>query len=282
MHDGNKCKMKNLIKFLSLAAILTFDQPKIIAQTNKNSQTEIISNSEYKKDLLLLKDYLEKKGFKIDSLLKDSRFEIYNKIGDRFKKAPEIKINNLEQYKERIGYAYKKEKISEFINNNLEKLLEAEKTYKIDKEIIASVLGIESDFGKVIGKYNSFNVYVSLYLENYKKEFSKTQLEELLRFCKKNKLDVFNLKSSYAGAISYAQFIPSSLNRWFIGEEVYNMENNILSVANYLSYFKKRTGSLEKAIYRYNPSNLYVQAVIALSKDAKKDSEKTYKNDFDN
>jgi len=261
--------MKSRLFGLLFGASLILNQDEIKAQSDKNPQKEIILNSK-ENNFDLLKDYLEKKGFKIDSLLKDPRFEIYESISERFKKAPEIKINNLEQYKERIGYFKKKDKIQEFIGNNLEKLLEAEKNYKIEKEVIASILGIESDFGKAAGKYNPFNVYISLYSENYKKEFSKTQLEELLRFCKRNNLDIFELKSSYAGAISYAQFIPSSLNRWFIGKEVYSMENNILSVANYLSYFKKRTGSLEKAVYSYNPSKLYVQAVLDLAKDAKK------------
>ncbi|MEK6824203.1 MAG: lytic murein transglycosylase [Nanoarchaeota archaeon] len=260
--------MKNLIKILSLATFLALPQIEIKAQSDKIAQKEIILKSEEDNNLLLLTDYLSKKGFKIDSLLKDSRFKIYDGISNRFKKAPEIKINNLEKYKEIIGYTYKKEKISGFMNNNLEKLLEAEKKYGIPKETISSILGIESDFGEITGKYNPFNVYISLYIEGYKKEFAKTQLEELLIFCKKKNLDIFNLNSSYAGAISYGQFIPSSLNRWFIGSDLYSMDNNILSVANYLFYFKKRTGTLEKAIYSYNPSKLYVQAVIALAKEA--------------
>ena len=261
--------MKNLIKILSLATFLAINQSEMIAQLNKDNKKEII-NSEYKNNLFLLKAHLEKKGFKIDSLLKDPRFEIYNKIGNSFKKAPEIKINNFDEYKKAIAYDQKKDKIFGFINNNLEKLLEAEKIYGIKKELIASVIGIESDFGKMIGKYNPFNVYVSLYVKDYKKEFAVEQLENLLIFCKKNNLNVFSLKSSYAGAVSYAQFIPSSLNKWFIGNDLYNMDNNILSVANYLSYFKKKTGSLEKAIYRYNPSELYTRAVISLAKEAEK------------
>ena len=56
------------------------------------------------------------------------------------------------------------------------------------------------------------------------------------------------------------------------------MDNNILSVANYLSYFKKQTGSISKAVYKYNPSKLYVQAVIALSEDAEKELGKSNEN----
>ncbi len=112
-----------------------------------------------------------------------------------------------------------------------------------------------------------------MYANNYKKEFAKTQLEELLIFCEKYNIDVFSLKSSYAGAISYFQFLPSSLNIWFIGNglsDLYNIGNNILSVANYLSHFKEETGSLEEAIYSYNRSRLYVRTVLDLAKDAEK------------
>src|SRR3989344_2561515 len=115
--------------------------------------------------------------------------------------------------------------------------------FKIDsllKELIASVIGIESEFGEIEGEYNPFNVYVSLYVKDYKKEFAKTHLKELLILCKKNNLDVFNLRSSYAGAISYGQFLPSSLNLWFIGNDLCSMDNNIFSVANYLYDFNNQ------------------------------------------
>jgi len=264
----------NIFKKISLTAFLALNQPEIIAQPD--SKKEI--NSEYKNDLVLLSNYLNKKGFQIDSLLEDSKFEIYPQIDTLFTKAAEMRIKNLDEYKKILKYEEKKCKISEFINGNLEKLLEAEKTYGIKKELIASVIGIESNFGEIIGRHIPFNVYVSLYVKDYKKEFAKIHLEELLIFCKKNSLNVFDLKSSYAGAISYAQFLPSSLNSWFIGDELYNMDNNILSVANYLSYFKKQTGSISKAVYKYNPSKLYVQAVIALSEDAEKELGKSNEN----
>lgn len=269
--------MKNLINLLSLAIFLAFPQTEIKAQQEKNYKNEIILNKE-ENNLALLKDYLNKKGFKIDSLLKDPKFKIYHGIASNFKKAPESTIKNLGEYKKIIRYEDKKEKISKFINENLEKLLEAEKTYGIKKEIIASVIGIESDFGEIIGKYNPFNAYVSLYVNGHKQEFAKIQLEELLIFCKKNKIDVLEMKSSYAGAISYAQFLPSSLNGWFVGEDLYNMNNNILSVANYLSFFKKKRGTLLNAIDSYNPSELYVQTVIDLAHDAGKELEKLEKN----
>lgn len=46
------------------------------------------------------------------------------------------------------------------------------------------------------------------------------------------------------------------------------MENNILSIANYLAHFKQITGTIEGAVFRYNPSSLYRDAVMALSVEA--------------
>ncbi|MEK6844820.1 MAG: lytic murein transglycosylase [Nanoarchaeota archaeon] len=257
----------NIFKKISLAGLIIF------SSFNSNAQDK--ENNKNHENILPLISYLDTKGFRIDSLLEDSRFEIYPQIDTLFTKAPEIKINNLDEYKKKIAYDIKKEEIPKFIDNNLEKLLEAEKTYGIQKEVIASIIGIESNFGEIIGEYNPFNVYISLYSKDYKKNFSKIQIKELLKFCEKNELDIFYIKSSYAGAISYGQFLPSSLNLWFIGNDLYSMDNNILSVANYLSYFKKKTGNISKAVYSYNPSKLYVQAVLALAKDAEKEFKKT-------
>ena len=89
-------------------------------------------------------------------------------------------------------------------------------------------------------------------------------------FSRKNNIDVLSMKSSYAGAIGYGQFIPSSLNKWFIGNEIYNMKSNIMSVSNYLSDIMKEKNEIRLAIFAYNQNQLYVQAIIDLAKEAKK------------
>ena len=68
------------------------------------------------------------------------------------------------------------------------------------------------------------------------------------------------------------QFIPSSLNRWFVGKDVWEMNDNISSVANYLSYFKREKGDIEKAVFAYNPSRFYVKTVLELADYAKSKS----------
>ena len=235
-----------------------------------SGQQDTLSNDKYERNLNSLSDYLSKNGLQIDDLLKDPRFEIYEEIGDRFRKSAERKSRGIEEYKRILGFDVKSKKISEFIDANYDQLIIAEETYGIPKYVISAIIGIESDYGRNIGSYNPFNAYVSMYVVNYREDFARAQLKELMEFVERKNLDVFELKSSYAGAMSYGQFIPYSINKWFVGDDIFDMNNNIMSVANYLAYFKERTGSLEKAVLRYNPSSLYTRAVLDLAEEAEK------------
>lgn len=215
-----------------------------------------------------LAEYFEDKGYAFNEMLEDSRFKLVEGITEKFTRAAEVKIEDFEDYQGAVGYNSKKDNIREFMTKYATELDAAEKEYGIPKTIIAGIMGIESEFGRYKGSYNPFNAYVSMYAEGHRSEFAKAQLEELLIFAKNNELDVLEMESSYAGAMSYAQFIPYSLNRWFVGKDLYHMPNNINSVANYLAHFKEITGSVEKAIFRYNPSAMYTKVVLALADEA--------------
>lgn len=216
-------------------------------------------------------EYFESKEIDLKTLVENPRFEIYDGIGDRFRRSAERKMATLEDYKKVLGFEDKKNRIGVFMNNYTAALNEAEENYDISKFVIAAIIGIESDFGQNIGRFNPLNVYVSMYAEDYRADFAKAQLEELLLFTNRNNIDVFELKSSYAGAMSYGQFIPYSINRWFVGDDIFDMENNIHSIANYLAHFYEITGSIEGAVFRYNPSSLYRDAVLALAEEAEKE-----------
>ncbi len=218
--------------------------------------------------LAQLVTYFEQRNLDLKSLLEDPRFEIYDGIGDRFRNSAERRTLTLEEYQRILGFEDKKRRIIGFMDLYAKELAMAEDTYDIPKYVIAAIIGLESDFGKNIGRFNPLNAYVSMYSEDYRSEFARAQLEELLKFTNRNNIDVFELKSSYAGAMSFAQFIPYSLNQWFVGDDIFDMNNNIQSVGNYLAHFKRITGTIEGAVLRYNPSGLYRDAVLALAREA--------------
>lgn len=280
-----KSKINILTSFLLISLLFLSCKNQSDLEKNKQLQTadftadfiltndlqfssEEMAEFNFPEALAPLVEYFESKGFDLLELLNDPRFEIYDGIGDRFRHSAERRTLTLDEYKKVLGFTDKRSRISGFINDNRSQLDLAEETYDIPKYVIAAIIGIESDYGKNIGRFNPFNSYISMYAENYRAEFAQAQLEELLIFTERNNLDVFDLKSSYAGAMSFAQFIPYSLNKWFVGDDIFDMNNNIMSVANYLAYFKERTGSLERSVFRYNPSQMYTDTVMDLAKEA--------------
>lgn len=207
-------------------------------------------------------------GHDIGGLLADERFEIYETIDRRFTGSAERKSPDLDEYKQILQFDDKAERIVHFHDAHAEQLHRAEKTYGISEYVIAAIIGIESDFGTKTGRYNPFNAYVSMYLVDYRGAFALAQLEELLEFAGREDLDVMGIRSSYAGAVSPAQFIPYSLNRWFVGSDLEDMGNSILSVGKYLAHFMERTGDLRTSVIRYNPSSLYADTVLELAREA--------------
>lgn len=258
--------MAGLASHAKAAAPKTYNRPATVMR-NATAADCLTTKIDDDKLAALIK-YFQQQGFDIQQLLKDKRFEIYEDITDRFRKSAEKKISSLDSYKKVLGFNRKSDQIIHFIDRYSETLEAAQQKYGVSKYVVAAILGIESDFGKNTGSYNPFNAYVSMYAKGYRQDFARAQLKELLEFAKRKKIDVFELKSSYAGAMSFAQFIPYSINKWFVGGDIYNMENNIKSVANYLAYFKERTGDIETAVLRYNPSDLYTQAVLDLAQKA--------------
>ena len=219
----------------------------------------------YRKKVESLSHKLRKEGYNIVPLLQDDRFKIYGSIGDRFRNSAERTIPNLAQYKNRLHYHQKIGEGVNFVQKHEQQLKEAQQKYDISRFVIAAIIGIESHYGANAGSYNPFNVYVSMIAVGYRKHFARAQLKQLLEFTSRTGMDIFSLKSSYAGAISYAQFIPYSLNKWFVGDDIFDMHDNIMSVGNYLAYFKQKTGSLRKAILHYNTSKLYQGFVLDLA-----------------
>ena len=67
--------------------------------------------------------------------------------------------------------------------------------------------------------------------------------------------------SSSAGAQGPMQFLPSTWRAYGLGGNVHDPHDAILGAANYL-HADGAPGNYRRALYRYNPSSLYVDAVL--------------------
>ncbi len=76
--------------------------------------------------------------------------------------------------------------------------------------------------------------------------------------------------SSAAGAQGPMQFIPSTWDAYGMGGDVNDPHDAIMGTANYLSA-SGAPGDLTGALYAYNPSRLYVRAVLAYAGRIRRD-----------
>ncbi len=110
-----------------------------------------------------------------------------------------------------------------------------------------------------------------------KAKWALNELKSLHKIHSKGKIDILALRGSWAGAFGLSQFLPSSYLRCAVdgnGDNIidlFTVEDAIYSVANYLKMagWKSNTRSQEKAVYSYNNSNDYVNAVLKLTQKIK-------------
>ncbi|WP_372741131.1 lytic murein transglycosylase B [Neptunomonas sp.] len=98
-----------------------------------------------------------------------------------------------------------------FWNEHAETLQRAEQVYGVPAEMIVSIIGIETHYGRNVGSYRALDALATLGFDYPRRaEFFQGQLKDLLILARDENRDVVDLKSSYAGAMGYGQFMPSS------------------------------------------------------------------------
>ncbi len=137
----------------------------------------------------------------------------------------------------------------DFVRKHKKTFERVEKKYAVPKEYIAAIVGIESAFGKNVGKYPVFDTLVTLAFEkNRRNKFFKKQLIAFLKLSKTQKFNPKNVKGSFAGAIGLVQFMPSNYKPYGVDFNkdgrisLQNPKDAIASAANYLKKNGWRTG----------------------------------------
>lgn len=125
-----------------------------------------------------------------------------------------------------------------------EKTLErAASEYAVAPEIIVAILGVETRYGKNTGSYRVIDALSTLAFDYPpRSRFFGSELEQFLLLAREEGMQPLSLKGSYAGAMGYGQFIPSSFRAYavdFDGDKRRDIWNNtsdaIGSVANYFA-----------------------------------------------
>ena len=128
-----------------------------------------------------------------------------------------------------------------FYSQNKKLILDVEKKYKIEKELLLALMGIETNFGKYVGKMDILSSLATLSFDKRRSEFFTKELLTLLKLIDDNQVNFETLYGSWAGAFGFFQFMPSTINGYAIDydkNDYLDLKNNndaFASAANYLN-----------------------------------------------
>ena len=164
---------------------------------------------------------------------------------------------------------YKKEKIT------IDKI---EKEFLIEKELLLAFMGIETNYGKYLGKMDIVSSLATLSFDKRRSEFFTKELIILLKLVDQKIIDKKILFGSWAGAFGNFQFMPRTIQNYAIDYnknttiELKETEDSFASAANYLNKigWKKDTPCFTKIKLNNNIPNKYLNSSAANINNKKK------------
>ena len=168
----------------------------------------------------------------------------------KFMNKPAETVNTWEIYRRnmvndiRIGYGV------DYFHKHRGELLKAQNQYGVPAHIISGIIGMETNYGHSPMRFRAIDSIATLaFYYPRRAKYFQAELEALLLFARKTDTNIFDIKSSYAGAIGIPQFMPSNVLTYAVsgtGSKHIDIINNHLdalySVANFLTEKGWKTG----------------------------------------
>ncbi len=132
-----------------------------------------------------------------------------------------------------------------FWKKNAQTLRRAEEQYGVPQEIIVALLGVETFYGQQSGTYRTLDALSTLaFSYPPRAEFFRGELEQYLLLAREQRFDLLAVRGSYAGALGYPQFMPSSYRKYAVDfnkngriDLINERADAIGSAANYLKQY---------------------------------------------
>ena len=140
---------------------------------------------------------------------------------DRFQ--PEF-YEDTKTYISKRTSANKVKKGLDFYKKNENIINNVEKKFNVEKELLLSLMGIETNYGSYVGKMDILSSLSTLSFDKRRSEFFTNELLILLKLVENDKIDYKTLYGSWAGAFGFFQFMPSTIKNYAID---YNGDNFI-------------------------------------------------------
>ena len=222
-----KLKMKILAILLKFILIFTF--------------TNLEANQDFELWLLDFKKTAVKNGISqktVNDVMNDAKF--LSKVIEYDRYQPEFyedtktyvsKRTSNDKVKKGLSL-YKKEK--KVINKIEEK-------FSVEKELLLALMGIETNYGKYLGKMDIISSLSTLSFDKRRKAFFTNELLILLKLIDQKIISKNILYGSWAGAFGNFQFMPSTIKNYALDYnknaniELKEIEDSFASAANYIN-----------------------------------------------
>jgi len=92
--------------------------------------------------------------------------------------------------------------------------------YEVPPEYLVAVLGVETQYGRVTGRYRVLDALATLAFDYAPRApYFRKELSEFLQLAREDNLDPLSTRGSYAGAMGALQFMPSSYRKFAVSEQ---------------------------------------------------------------
>jgi membrane-bound lytic murein transglycosylase B len=146
-------------------------------------------------------------------------------------------------YRSKFVTAANIQKGAQFWNQYRPHLQRASQRYGVDPEYIVGIMGVETRWGRILGKHRVIDALTTSAIVNKRRsKFFFKELENYLLMTRSERMDPLQPKGSYAGAMGYGQFMPSSFRAFavdFDGDGVRDLWNPVDAIGSIANYFAK-------------------------------------------
>jgi membrane-bound lytic murein transglycosylase B len=109
------------------------------------------------------------------------------------------------------------QRATEFVNANRVALARAESAYGVPSHVVAAIIGIETIYGRITGNIRVIDSLATLGFDYPRRaEFFRNELREFLILTKELGRNPLEIRGSFAGAMGWPQFMPSSHRKWAV------------------------------------------------------------------
>ena len=223
--------MPSFYKIIRMCIIFSFIITSPLSAENLDFQVWL---SSYKK--FALKEGVSQNT--LDTAFRNVKF--LEKIIKYDRKQPEFFEDTITYVKKRATSSRAKRAIDLLKENNA-LFINVENEFLVEKEILLALWGIETNYGKHVGKMDIISSLATLSFDKRRRDFFSSQLLTLLKLIDDKLIDPNTLYGSWAGAYGNFQFMLSTIKSYAIDYDGNNkinlktsLDDSLASAANYI------------------------------------------------